>query len=225
MRNLILIHGALGAEAEFDRLLDLLNDDYQVYTLELEGHGNTPSNRPFSFDVFQENLLELIQSEQLSKPDIFGYSMGGYVALYTAKYHPELIGEIITLGTKLEWTPEIASAEIRKINPDKIEEKVPHFASYLDSIHEDWKANMVKTAELMQGLGNGAAFSLSDFSSIQNQVHLRWGSLDNMVSREETETVAEAIPNADFKVVDSVPHPLPQIEPATIKEIINSVFN
>jgi pimeloyl-ACP methyl ester carboxylesterase len=51
--------------------------------------------------------------------------MGGYVALKTAVLHPGRIEAIVTLGTKFHWDPENASNEVRMLNPEKIEEKVP----------------------------------------------------------------------------------------------------
>ena len=47
-----------------------------------------------------------------------GHSMGGYVALKLALKRPELVDRIITLGTKFNWTPEVAAKEVKMLNPD-----------------------------------------------------------------------------------------------------------
>ena len=47
----------------------------------------------------------------ITRADIFGYSMGGYVALHAARRHPERIGSIMTLGTKFAWDTPTAEKE------------------------------------------------------------------------------------------------------------------
>ncbi len=81
--------------------------------------------------------------------------MGGYVGLNLAKEYPELVGRIVTLGTKFAWTKEVAEKEIKMLNPEKIAEKIPAFADRLKSIHtnNNWKEVVRKTARMMYGLG------------------------------------------------------------------------
>ena len=67
--------------------------------------------------------------------DIFGYSMGGYVALWLARFYPDRVGKIFTLGTKLKWNDEEAEKEIKMLNPEKVELKVPAFAQQLAERH------------------------------------------------------------------------------------------
>ena len=54
--------------------------------------------------------------------------MGGYVALQLANKHPKYVQKIITLGTKFAWDKETAAKEVKMLNPEKIEEKIPAFA-------------------------------------------------------------------------------------------------
>ncbi len=39
MKDLLLLHGALGAKSQFDKLADLLCTTYIVHALNFEGHG------------------------------------------------------------------------------------------------------------------------------------------------------------------------------------------
>ena len=124
--------------------------------MNFEGHGGRPSDRPYSIDAFSENLVSFIHEKELNQANIFGYSMGGYVALKTAQTRPDLINKIFTLGTKFNWSPESAAKEVKMLNPDKIEEKVPAFAKALQERHSpgDWKVVLRKTSEMMIDLGH-----------------------------------------------------------------------
>ena len=113
MGNLILLHGALGSEKQLHALKNELTN-FNIYTLNFEGHGGRTINGSYSIDRFVQNVLDFMFANQLQNASFFGYSMGGYVALKLAAYHPEKVESIVTLGTKFNWTPEIAAAEVKK---------------------------------------------------------------------------------------------------------------
>ena len=125
MNPLILLHGALGSAAQLDQLSGLLKPCYSCCTLNFSGHGGTPMPDAFSIGLFAGDVLRFMAASNIEKADFFGYSMGGYVALYLAANHPERVGKIITLATKFAWTPESASREIRMLDPQKIAKKIP----------------------------------------------------------------------------------------------------
>src|SRR5690606_41352857 len=104
---------------------------------------------------FAEDVLVYLEQQNIKSIDIFGYSMGGYVALYLAKNHPEKVGKLITLGTKLSWTPDIAAKETKMLDAAKMEEKIPAFAEILKTRHylNDWKMVLEKTAYMMVAMG------------------------------------------------------------------------
>ena len=100
--QLILLHGALGAQSQFSPWLPLLEESFEVHSLDFEGHGTQAfADRPFAISHFAENLERYIHSKGLQQPHVFGYSMGGYVAMYLAVRQPELLGKIFTFATKL----------------------------------------------------------------------------------------------------------------------------
>ncbi len=213
MRKLILLHGALGAKAELAALEKALAKNFQVHTLEFDGHGQTAIQAGFSILDFAENLRSFIQANKLEGADVFGYSMGGYVALYLAAEHPGLLGRIITLGTKFHWTPEAAAKEVRMLNPDIIEEKVPKFAQYLAQLHgaDLWKENMRNTAQLMLDLGNNELLA-NRFASIQNPCFIGLGERDVMVPLEETQNAVNKLPNASFFSLTDTEHPIGKVD-------------
>ncbi|MEO9533964.1 MAG: alpha/beta hydrolase [Crocinitomicaceae bacterium] len=220
MKDLVLIHGALGASCEFEVLKNHLKEDFNVFSFDLEGHGQSKSEKPFSMHLFADNLRSFIRENNLQQPQIFGFSMGGYTAYHLAKEHLELLGDIMSLGSKLKWDPLTAKVETGKMNPEKIKEKVPKFAAYLSAIHLDWELTMNKTVDLMINLGNGDAMTFEDFGKIPNKCFIGLADGDEMVSCQETLDVDAALLNSHYYKLPNSRHPFPQLNMKQLSEYI-----
>ena len=219
--NLLLLHGALGSQAQFRDWKEKLSRHFNVYAFNFSGHGGMPIREPFSIDLFVENTLNFMDAEHLESAHMFGYSMGGYVTLKLAHDHPERVEKIITLGTKFHWTPEAAAKEGRMMNPEIIEQKIPKFAATLKERHqpEDWKKIMTLTGEMMTLLGAGQAMTAEDFNHIPTPTLICIGTEDHMVTRDESTHVADHLTNGQLKIIDGFKHPFESID----LEILSSI--
>jgi len=211
--DLLLLHGALGSKQQLEPLKELLSDQFNIYSLNFDGHGGNASDNHFSIDLFTDNLIHFLEKNELRDVYIFGYSMGGYVALNAAHQRPDLVQKIVTLGTKFDWSPESAAQEIKMLNPEKIEEKVPQFATRLKELHEpvDWKLVMNKTASLMRDLGEGKGLKDEEVENVKQEVVIGLGDKDKMVGMDESQKVVNLLPNGSFMVLEGVPHPIDMI--------------
>lgn len=225
-KQLLLLHGALGSASQFDSVKNVLKDNFEVYTLNFEGHGGRESDNDFSIALFAKNVISFLDKKNIDDISIFGYSMGGYVALYLALTEPKRIISIVTLGTKFNWSLESAHREVKMLNPNKIEEKVPRFAEYLKHLHIplDWKLLMQKTADMMLSIANGKKLKDSDFIKINHEVVIGIGSLDNMVTLEESEHVTNLMTNSQLVKVEGVPHPIDKINTEQLILYITEAF-
>lgn len=227
MKKLILLHGALGSASMFDGLTEKLKGNFEVYAFNFSGHGGGPINEEgFGIEVFAEELKAFIINNKLEEADIFGYSMGGYVALYLAASQPNLIGKIVTLGTKLAWTAEGAEEETARLNPELIKEKVPKYAALLKERHgkKQWKQVIWQTAGMMLELGDEPLLTMENLPLITNQVTILLGADDIMVSKEESENVATILTNGKFISIPNMPHPLEKLDTGVLCENLKSIL-
>ncbi|HLF00647.1 MAG TPA: alpha/beta fold hydrolase [Anaerolineales bacterium] len=212
--NLLLLHGAVGASSQFESLTPLLSNHFQVHLLDFEGHGITPAReRPFRIEHFAENVTNFIAQTNLTRIDIFGYSMGGYVALYLARTQPGLVGRIATLGAKHVWNPEVAAREAARLDPDKIEQKAPQFAMVLAARHValHWRIVLSRTREMMAVMGNHSPINFGDYSTIHQRTRICVGDQDSTVGIEESLTAFRALPNGEFEVLPDTSHPFEKV--------------
>ncbi len=214
MKSIVLLHGALGSDRQMEPLRKHLSESFEVHVLCFEGHGERKSERPLGIGNFSENLMEFLEEHSLKQPLVFGFSMGGYVALYSEAKFPGTFSKIVTLGTKFHWTPDTAAKEVRMLQPEIIEDKVPKFANHLAQMHapNDWKENMRNTAEMMEVMGENPPLNEIDLSNIKCPVQLLRGTKDAMVSEQETLGIEEQLANAQFNRLDEVEHPIEKLE-------------
>ena len=223
---LILLHGAIGAASQFNNLSELLSESFTIYTFDFEGHGQRAFNsRPFRIEYFAENLSEFIEEYHLQPADIFGYSMGGYVALFLAATRPEYINRVYTLATKFDWNPETAIKESAQLNPEKLKEKIPHFADALQQRHlHGWEQNLEHTAEMMLHLGNNPLLDKTVLNKVKANCIIAVGDADKMVSQTETESLCSYIPEAKFKLFQQTQHPIEKLHIDLLKSELEEFF-
>ena len=208
MTAIVLVHGALGDASTLTPLADHLEalGASRPRTLELAGHGTSAGAAPFSIERFAEQLADAVDEPSI----VFGYSMGGYVALHLAATVPGLLAGVVTLGTKLAWSPEVALREGAMLDPVAMRAKVPNFADRLAARHSalGWETVCVATRDLMTALGDRPLVGPDALAAIAVPVTLMVGDRDATVTVEETLATARALPDGGCAVLPRTPHPI-----------------
>lgn len=227
MKDLILLHGALGCTISLSPTIESLSTEFNCHTFNFSGHGKQPfSQEGFGIEYFAEELKEFIKEKELTQPDIFGYSMGGYVALYLAFQHPGLLGKIITLGTKFGWSPQSAAKETSRMNPELMIEKIPAYTTKLENLHgPQWKELIWQTAGMMMELGESPLLNIELLSSLEERVLIMRGSEDQMVNDVESKWAVANLPKGNFKSLQGQVHPIEKVDILLLSEaIVNFLY-
>ncbi len=222
MNPIVLLHGALGSSSQLQPLEKLLQEKgRKVFVLNFSGHsGRSFSASGFGIETFANDLLEFLDENKIEQSDIFGYSMGGYVALWLTHLHPNRIAKIVTLGTKFDWSIASAEKEIKKMNAEKIEEKVPAFALLLQNRHapNDWKEVLKKTATMMHALGENPLLTEEVLKKIKTPVQILLGDQDDMADLNFSKQVSTWLPNGSFELLQNTPHPIEKVKLEVIEQ-------
>ncbi|MEP6780596.1 MAG: alpha/beta fold hydrolase [Gemmatimonadaceae bacterium] len=237
--DIFVVHGALGSAAQMQPVVDALKVLGSVHAVELPGHGNTPlGSAPFAIDTFVDALGAAVESRANDRrndalrmharidsvsPIVFGYSMGGYVALALEAKGPCTFGSIVTLGTKFFWTPEYAAVESAQLDAEAIATKLPKFAHELEVRHASaggWHSVLANTASMMRNLGASPVLTRDTLASVRVPVVVVSGDRDSTVSYDETREVAMWMPNATPLRVLDTPHPIERVQTALIVDLM-----
>jgi pimeloyl-ACP methyl ester carboxylesterase len=227
--NVVLLHGALGSASDFDALRLHFPKEWKIHSFDFINHGNGPfSDNPLSIQAFGEQLINFLHQNSLIKVNVFGYSMGGYVASWVAFKKPILIGKIYSLGTKFIWDEESAQIESAKLDPTIIEARFPEYAHSLNQKHcvISWKLLLHYTAELMLQLGTSPAMKYEEFQENTCQVHLVRGEHDKMVTDDQiVKTLNLLKPEISSKeILPATAHPIDRVNPQLLAESIKEFF-
>lgn len=224
--NLIFLHGALGSKSYFLPLENLLQKEFRVFSLDFSGHGQSEVNYPFLIDGFKNQLLDFCADEKIEDAFVFGYSMGAYVALCAAFEKPDLFKSILSFGTKFKWNPEISDREIKHLNPTKIEEKVPKFATYLKELHpsKNWKDVLLNTQKLMLDLGEDNRIERLDLAKVNIPVFIGLGTEDKMVTKEESMEIVSRLSQGEFLSFKDFQHPFEKLDLPVLGAKIKALF-
>ena len=180
-KPLVLLHGAFNTiNMAFGMLIPELSKNRQVIAVELQGHGHTADiERPFSFQSMADDVAGLLKYLKTDSADIFGYSMGGGVALQLAIRHPGLVRKLVIASAVYKYegwapetrailpilTPEMFEGTPIKTEYDKLAPDPKHWSQFVNKMKQfvstpyDFTAEKIKSIKsptlIIAGDGDG----------------------------------------------------------------------
>lgn len=222
---LLMLHGFMGDHRVFDHLIDELCKSCNPVTLDLLGHGK--SSKPedparYNEDEQVSDIFKLIEELDLSPLYLFGYSMGGRLALKTALDAPNVLKGLILESTNSGINDETTRNKRRQLDEKRalnIEkdfrgflnewEKLELFQSPLPIQEElvqkyhniQLHQNPEAIAASMHGFGTGSMSpAWNDIKHLDLPVLLIAGSEDKKYQRIKRRLVSQ-FPNAKFSSI------------------------
>lgn len=227
-KTILLLHGALGTSRDLIPLIDFLKEKgHTVLTFDFSGHGkDTVWPDEFRIDLFARDLERYLKQHNLKETVVFGYSMGGYVALYhKANFEDSPIQNIVTYATKFNWSEKTVGKELPMLDPEHLQEKFPHYAATLMEKHgERWKSLLRSTAHMMQNLERLDGLTREDLNDLEIPVTLILGDQDRMVTSEETHLTASWLRHSWVKTLTHSKHELERSNLRELSELINDAM-
>jgi pimeloyl-ACP methyl ester carboxylesterase len=93
---LVVLPGAYMSVELMGDLVPGLAKSRQVIGVEFQGHGHTADiDRPFSYEQFADDTAALLDHVGIERVDIYGYSLGGGVALQLGLRHPDRVRKLV----------------------------------------------------------------------------------------------------------------------------------
>ena len=223
-RPLVFLHGAFGTAEGWGGILSTLAKTHQVIVVELQGHGHTGDiDRPLSFRQMAEDVAALLQNLKIKEADVFGYSMGGGVALALAIQHPDLVRKLAILGATAGATKDTYDSEAYKqfksITPENF--NFPQVKEPYTRVAPDPSKWSVLVAKIIQMDDAFQGFAAKDVQAIQAQTLIMLGDHDG-VRPEHAVEMFRLIPNSQLAIFPASDHFLLFMNPEKVLSTLMS---
>ena len=182
-RPVILVHGNGEDHGLFDvEIGQLTQAGYRVYAPDSRGHGANEPLSEYHYADMADDMYEFIRALGLEKPALYGHSDGGIIALLLEIRHPGTLGVMAVSGTNL--TPEgIIPSCLHKFTEWNRQASNPLITLMLTEPHIDPE----------------------ELKRISIPVLVTAGEHD-LILREETDRLADALPHAKLVIVKGADH-------------------
>lgn len=94
-RPVIILHGLLGSNRNWQGIARSLSDNHHVITPDLRNHGKSDHADGMSYEEMADDVIFLIKKLDLKNIILIGHSMGGKVAMTLALNYPDYISSLI----------------------------------------------------------------------------------------------------------------------------------
>lgn len=232
-KPVVLVHGLGGRAQDWALLMpSLMNHGYRVYALDLLGFGQ--SQRPdvdYSIALQTDVLNRFVDSQQLARFDLAGWSMGGWIALKFTLEHPERVRRLVVFDSagmdfKPAWDPAlfhpstVAQAQefLAWLTPQA--SRIPRFIAR-DMVRETHSRAWV-VDRAMKSMLSRAGILNGKLGAIQVPVLMVWGKQDVLVPLFCADEMHREIPQSSLEVFDGCGHLAPvecrdRIEPEMLR--------
>jgi pimeloyl-ACP methyl ester carboxylesterase len=85
-------------------ILDGLAAEREIIIFDNAGVGNTSGETPDNVLAMTNDAVSFIKELGITKIDVLGFSLGGFIAQYLGEQHPDLINKIIIIGAAPQGT-------------------------------------------------------------------------------------------------------------------------
>ena len=92
---LIIMHGLFGSARNWQGIAKQLSDRYTVYALDLRNHGSSAHADKMDYPSMVLDVIEFLDTHNISDAVILGHSMGGKVAMELAMTFPDRVNKLV----------------------------------------------------------------------------------------------------------------------------------
>ena len=239
-RPVVLIHGYTDNARDWVPLIPYLSKSYRLIVVDIRGHGR--SDKPeccyaridFAYDI--KLLLDVLH---IPKADLVGHSLGSLITQACAEQWPERVRKVVLISSTAGPRPGSLprkpafdyAAEIRRlkepIDPDSPfmiawwASPKPVNAEFIRRQRRD--AAAIPLAVWLAVLDQGAGFSdlQRGLPKLTAPALLIWGSDDPIMEEEGRQTLREALPHAQVRILPGLGHNPFWEDPQAVADVVN----
>lgn len=204
-RPIVFLHGNGESGEIFSPLAKKLSDSYYIVLIDSPGHGRSYRVDSYSYPEMADAIYATIDSLELDRPLIAGYSDGGIIALLIAMEWPYLASSLLVAGANLSFDGLTDETQAKMLDAAKRQK-----AKY-GSVHP-----------LLSLMLDQEEIALEALRLIHIPVLVTAGEHD-VVTPEHSGLIAAAIPQGQLLILDDEDHGSYVVHSTKLEDIIREL--
>ncbi len=223
---LVVLHAALGStEMETRRLTRLWEKDFRVYALDFMAHGKSDAfeDDELTMERFAENVIALLDGQAIEKAHLFGFSLGGSVALHAASRHPTRFDRLAIHAHNVRWDRRELRLMVGTLQ-SALDEQDSYWSRRLAKTHgANWQLLVRRMIAFTEALPN-RQFPVGDLAAIAHPTLVSTGDRDRFFGLRHALMLHSTLPHASLAVLPGVDHPIQTVEPESFSVQVRDFF-
>ncbi len=215
---LVILHAALGStEMETRRLLPYFQRRFKTIAVDFAAHGRSddfPEESLLTMEFFAEGITAVLDHAGLDRTRLFGFSMGGSVALYLALNYPERIECLAVHAMNVQWNADEVTVMTGGMDPESMAGVAPRWAERLEQTHgaDRWQSLATRMIAFTEALP-GRRLEDDRLSLIAAPTLVSAGDRDRYFRIEHALNLWRALPDARLAIHPGLDHPIQGVAP------------
>jgi pimeloyl-ACP methyl ester carboxylesterase len=199
----VFLHGGLANIDYWGNQVPAVAAHHTVILMDSRGHGrSTRDSRPYGYDLMADDVVALMDSLNIAKADIVGWSDGGILAIDLAIRHKDKVAKVFAFAANTVTSGVIDGVE-----------KNPTFGAYIERAGHEYAARSATPGEydaFVDQIGKmwteQPNWSDAQLKAIDTPILVVDGDHDEAIKREHTEYIARTIPHAGLLILPNTSH-------------------
>ena len=115
--TVLLVHGLLAtADLNWSLAMPVLASRFRVVAPDLRGHGRGPATRRFDGQECADDLAAIVETLELGRVIVVGYSLGGLIAQLFARRYPQMVAGLVLCATACSFEVPTEQGVVRLLD-------------------------------------------------------------------------------------------------------------
>ena len=198
---MLVLHGGVGYIEDMSFQIRALAKSHFVIAVDSRGHGrSTGANGPLNYSLMSDDMVKVLDSLNINRVDVVGWSDGGIIGLELSMRHPERVRRLVAISANynpdgLGNTPSVEPVPRIALRYWLLAPNPAQWPDLCRNVVAMWRTQ--------------PQYTLDDLGHIKAPTLVMAGE-DDLIKREHTGELAKDIPGSHESIIPGATHSLCQ---------------
>lgn len=209
--TLLFLHGAGGSTVlETAPLMRKLESTFHTVGVDLSGHGASsfPKDGHLRMDALVRDAIAALDAVDENAAHVFGFSLGGALALRLAQIHPARVNRLALFQTNARWPAHRTDQMLQRLDLNELRDRAPDHVARLETVHEEPERLFQRLQALIKTLPMASEPMWHTISDIAAPILIGTVDRDPLFDADVARTLQGKLPHARLAILPGQDHSL-----------------